>query len=104
MAPWRTPLSDLCAIRFDGHAPSAAVARLAAAELSGNRVEIEREARRHPFENGDERLAVRLAGGEEAKHQRGFNSIYNAGCAGVVRTFRSAGRRADLLGPPKETP
>ena len=66
------------------HSPPAAVAGLAAAKLGGDGVKIERQARRHSFENGDERLAVRLAGGEETQHQTEFILI-------VVRTVGSAG-------------
>ena len=86
---------DLRAIRLDGHPPAAAVAGLAPAKLSGDRVEVEREARRHPFENGDERLAVRLAGGEETQHQSRFilsNSVETTlGGAGTI-VYRWRGR------------
>ena len=56
-------------IGFDGHAPAAPVAALTPAKLRGDGVEIDREAGRHAFEDGDERLAVRLAGSEKTQHR-----------------------------------
>ena len=41
----------LGAIRFDGHPPAAAVAGLAPAQFGGDRVEVDREAGRHAFED-----------------------------------------------------
>ena len=58
----------LRAIRFDRHAAAAPVAALAAAELRGDRVEVDREAGGHAFENHHERLPVRLAGGQKSQH------------------------------------
>ena len=55
-------------VRLDGHAASAAVAALPPAQLRGHRVEIDREAGRNAFEDRDERLTMRLAGGEKSQH------------------------------------
>src|SRR6266481_5870180 len=60
----------LSAVRFDRHAAAAAVAGLAAAELRGDRGELDRQSCRHAFEDRDERLAVRLAGRQKSQHER----------------------------------
>ena len=59
---------DLGAVAFDLHAAAAAVAALAAAELSVERVDIELEARGHAVHGDDQRLAVRLASGQKSQH------------------------------------
>ena len=56
-------------IGFDGHPAAAAVAALAPPQFGGDRVEIDRQTGRHAFEDGDERLAVRLAGSEKTQHR-----------------------------------
>ena len=82
---------DLRAIGLDGHPPAAAVAGLAPAQLRGDRVEVDREARRHAFENGDERLAVRLAGGEKSQHRAFILS-------NSVETTSAGRRRSSIAG------
>src|SRR6185503_2314199 len=59
---------DLCAVAFDGHSSSAAVAALPPAELLVERIDVELESRRHAVDGNDERLAVRFAGGEKPEH------------------------------------
>ena len=59
---------DLRAVGFDGHAAAAPVAALAAPQVRGDRVEIDRHAGRHAFEHRDERLPVRFAGSEKTQH------------------------------------
>jgi len=58
------------AIRFDEHATAAAVARLPAAKVVRERVEIDGEAGGKPLEDRDERFAVRLASGQKSQHSR----------------------------------
>ena len=59
----------LGAVRLDGHAAAAAVPALTAPQLGRDRFEIDRQTRRQAFENGDERLAVRLARCEKTQHR-----------------------------------
>ena len=72
--PWRMPLSGSARSDSISHPASAAVAGLAPAQLGGDRVEVDREAGGHAFEDRDERLAVRLAGGQKSQHA-GVHSI-----------------------------
>src|SRR5262249_11753446 len=62
----------LSAIGFNRHSTAASVARLPPAQLRGHGVEIDRQARRHAFENRDERLSVRFSRGEKTQHPRSF--------------------------------
>ena len=57
-------------IGLDGHAPAAAVAALAALEVGGGDRRIDRQPRRQPLDDDDERLTVRLAGREKSQHRR----------------------------------
>jgi hypothetical protein len=41
---------------------------LTAAQFGGHGVEIDRETGRHAFDDGDQRLAVGLAGGQKTQH------------------------------------
>ena len=59
---------DFGAVAFDLHAAAAAVAALAAAQLRVERVDVELQARGHAVDGDDERLPVRLAGGEKSQH------------------------------------
>ena len=59
---------DLGLVGLDGHPAAAAVAALAPLQLLGDGVEVESKAGRHAFENGDEALAMRLAGSEKTQH------------------------------------
>ena len=61
---------NLRAVGFDRHPPAASITALAAPQLCGERVEVDREPCGNAFEDGDERLAVRFAGGEKPHHQR----------------------------------
>src|SRR6185436_318153 len=58
----------LGAVRFDRHAPPAAIAALPAPQLRGDRVEIDGESGGHAFENHHERRAVRFARGQKSQH------------------------------------
>ena len=93
VTPWRTPLSGSRAVGFDRHPAAAAVAALAPAELGGERVEVDREAGGHAFEDRDERLAVRLAGSQKSQHSR-VHSIRNICLLRTVLAGRSAARSA----------
>ena len=75
---------DLRTVALDLHPAAAAIAALAALELSVERVDVEREARRQAVHGDDERLAVRLTSGEKSEHLRSI--LYE-------ETARSRGRR-----------
>jgi hypothetical protein len=78
------------AVGFDRHAAAAPVPGLPAAQLRRDRFEVDRKARRHPFENRNERLAVRFAGGEKAQPSA-LHSIQKHGrhfCTVVATTDR----------------
>src|SRR5207249_8684014 len=57
-------------IGLDQHAAAAAVPGLPPPQLGRDGIEIDREPRRNSFEDGDERFAVRLAGGQKTQHSR----------------------------------
>ncbi len=59
---------NLGLVGFDRHAAAAAVPTLTPLELFGDGLEIDMQSGRHAFENDDESLAVRLAGGEKTQH------------------------------------
>ena len=59
---------DFGSIRLDRHPPAPAVAALAAPQLAGDGLRIDRHACRHPFENCHERLPMRFASGEKSQH------------------------------------
>ena len=58
----------LGAVRFDQHPAAAAVTGLAPAQVGGDGVDVDGKTGRHAFDDGDERLAVRLAGGQKTQH------------------------------------
>jgi hypothetical protein len=58
----------LGAIGLDRHAPAAPVPALTTAELDGDLVDVDRQSCRHSIEDRDERLTVRLAGGQKSQH------------------------------------
>ena len=68
----------LRAIGFDGHTPSAAVAPLAASQLRGDRVEVDRQTGGDALEDRDQTFAVRLAGSEKSQHSRNILSEISA--------------------------
>ncbi len=88
----------LRAIRFDRHAAAAAVAALAAAQLGGHRVDVDREARRHAFDDRHERLAVRFAGGQKSQHSAVILSEIIA-ASGRRRAFYRAISTGRVLAP-----
>ena len=59
---------ELRAIGFDRHAPAAAVAALAAAQLERDGIEIDRQSGGQPFEDRDETLSVRFTGRQKTQH------------------------------------
>ena len=61
---------DLGAVALDLHPAAAAVAALPPLQLCVERVDVDREARRHAVHGHDERLAVGLASGEKSQHLR----------------------------------
>ena len=74
---------ELDGVLLDLHASPATVALLASRELGVDVVSNQRQARGHSFKNAHERLAVRFAGGSEAK--RHGERIAHARSARVYR-------------------
>ena len=97
VTPWRTPLSGSARSDSISHAAAAAVAGLAAAQLGGDRVEVDREAGRHAFEDRDERLAVRLAGGEKSQHAAFILSENIAASGRAIARSAERSARASVL-------
>ena len=55
-------------ILLDSLASAAAISQLAAVQLAPDEIQVHRHARRQPGNPGDERLPVRLSGGNESQH------------------------------------
>ena len=86
---------DLRAIGLDRHATPAPVPGLTTAELRRDAIEVERETRRKPFEDRDERLAMRLTGGEKSQHRGLILSEKSAHSFGPETAHRACFRARD---------
>ena len=59
---------NLGLVRLNRHPATTPIPTLAPFELFGDRVEVQMETGRHPFQNGDEALAMRLTSSEKTQH------------------------------------
>ena len=68
--------NDVGGIALDGHALTAAVAELTAAEIAGEIRRRDAQSGRHAFDDHDQRAAVRFTCSEKTKHWLGILSKF----------------------------
>ena len=66
--PWRTPAEEPDLVLLEPHPGPAAVAEAAAGQLGADVFDRDRQPGGQALDDDDERLAVGLAGGQEAQH------------------------------------
>src|SRR5262245_20125409 len=82
---------DLRAVALDLHASATSVAALPPTQLRVERIDVEGQTGRHAVEGDDERLPMRLAGGEKPKHSSPFYTTTSDAYSRATRTTPGSG-------------